>query len=78
MDRPFVSLLIQTSREPESDDEDLPAIEDMQPRVQQKTVPVFVTPSSLGMGGPAPAEEPAPAKEPQSTNRQSPSRLQVR
>ncbi|KAH6960800.1 hypothetical protein DER45DRAFT_611730 [Fusarium avenaceum] len=64
-------------REPESDDEDLPAIEDMQTRVQQKTVPVFVTPSSLGMGGPAPAEEPAPAKEPQSTNRQSPSRLQT-
>jgi hypothetical protein len=72
MDRSFVSLLIQASREPASDDEDLPAIEDMQPRVQQEAAPVFIPPSSLDTG------EHAPAEEPQSTNRQSPSRLQVR
>lgn len=67
-----MSLLIQASREPESDDEDLPAIEDMQPRVQQETAPVFIPPPSLDMG------EHASAEEPQSTNKRSPSRLQVR
>ncbi|KAM0442467.1 hypothetical protein ACHAQK_004160 [Fusarium lateritium] len=53
-------------REPEVDD-DLPAIEDMQPRVPQETAPVFV-PTSINMG------EPAPAEEPRNTNTRSPSR----
>ncbi|KAM0250589.1 hypothetical protein ACHAP5_002119 [Fusarium lateritium] len=54
-------------REQEVDD-DLPAIEDMQPRTQQETAPVFVPPS-INTG------ELAPAEEPQNTNTRSPSRL---
>jgi hypothetical protein len=46
MNGSFMPLLTWALREPEVDD-DLPAIEDMQPRVQKETAPVFVPPPTL-------------------------------